>query len=65
MNIFVGNLAFTTTEQDLRQLFESVEWEPTLQIWRRPWYHEPINYVYIARCRNLRRYIGTQWAEGE
>ena len=22
MNIFVGNLAFTTTEQDLRQLFE-------------------------------------------
>jgi RNA recognition motif-containing protein len=23
MNIFVGNLAFTTTEQELRQLFES------------------------------------------
>jgi RNA recognition motif-containing protein len=22
VNIFVGNLAFTTTEQDLRQLFE-------------------------------------------
>jgi cold-inducible RNA-binding protein len=23
MNIFVGNMAFTTTEQELRQLFES------------------------------------------
>ena len=32
MNIFVGNLAFTTTEQDLRQLFESYGTVETIRI---------------------------------
>ena len=32
MNIFVGNLAFTTTEQDLRQLFEPYGSVETIQI---------------------------------
>jgi hypothetical protein len=49
---------------DLRQLFEQVEWEPTLEIWRRPYYTEPIRKLYIARCRNFRRYVGLEWAVG-
>ena len=32
MNIFVGNLAFTTSEQDLRQLFESYGTVETVRI---------------------------------
>src|SRR4029453_9925938 len=32
MNIFVGNLAFTTTEQDLRQLFEPYGTVETIRI---------------------------------
>ena len=32
MNIFVGNLAFTTTEQDLRQLFEPYGAVDTIRI---------------------------------
>jgi RNA recognition motif-containing protein len=32
MNIFVGNLAFTTTEQDLRQLFEPYGTVDTIRI---------------------------------
>jgi cold-inducible RNA-binding protein len=32
MNIFVGNLAFTTTEQDLRQLFEPYGSVETIRI---------------------------------
>ena len=32
MNIFVGNLAFTTTEQDLRQLFEPYGTVETVRI---------------------------------
>jgi RNA recognition motif-containing protein len=32
VNIFVGNLAFTTTEQDLRQLFESYGTVETIRI---------------------------------
>src|SRR5207249_11064645 len=32
VNIFVGNLAFTTTEQDLRQLFEPYGSVETIQI---------------------------------
>jgi RNA recognition motif-containing protein len=32
VNIFVGNLAFTTTEQDLRQLFEPYGPVDTLRI---------------------------------
>jgi len=32
MNIFVGNLAFTTTEQDLRQLFEPYGTVDTVRI---------------------------------
>jgi RNA recognition motif-containing protein len=32
VNIFVGNLAFTTTEQDLRQLFESYGTVDTVRI---------------------------------
>ena len=32
VNIFVGNLAFTTTEQDLRQLFEPYGTVETIRI---------------------------------
>jgi cold-inducible RNA-binding protein len=32
VNAFVGNLAFTTTEQDLRQLFESYDTIETVRI---------------------------------
>ena len=32
MNIFVGNLAFTTTEQELRQLFEPYGTVDTIRI---------------------------------
>ena len=32
MNIFVGNLAFTTTEQDLRELFEPYGTVETVRI---------------------------------
>ena len=32
MNLFVGNLAFTTTEQNLRQLFESYGSVDTIRI---------------------------------
>jgi RNA recognition motif-containing protein len=32
VNIFVGNLAFTTTEQDLRQLFEPFGSAETIRI---------------------------------
>ena len=49
---------------DLGQLFDSVEWEPPLKVWRRPVYDEPIHIVHIARCRGMRRFVGLQWAEG-
>jgi RNA recognition motif-containing protein len=32
VNIFVGNLAFTTTEQDLRQLFEPYGTVETIRV---------------------------------
>ena len=51
-------------DRDLRALFERVEWEAPLPIYRRPYYSEPIHTLYIARCYHYRRYIGTDWHEG-
>ena len=48
----------------LRQIFESVTWDRPCPIYRRPYYAEPIRTVHIARCRNFRRYVGLEWAEG-
>ena len=48
----------------LRQIFESVTWDAPYPIYRRPYYNGPIRTVHIARCRNFRRYVGLEWAEG-
>ncbi|HZP83983.1 MAG TPA: hypothetical protein VFB21_20250, partial [Chthonomonadaceae bacterium] len=51
-------------DADLRQVFERVEWEPPLPVWRRPLYDRPIRFIYIARCYGYRRYTGLDWARG-
>jgi hypothetical protein len=51
-------------DPDLRQIFERVEWEPPLPLYRRPAYTEPIRIMHIARCRRYRLFTGLQWAEG-
>ncbi len=48
----------------LRQIFESVTWDAPLPIYRKPYYAGPIRTVHIARCRNFRRYVGLEWADG-
>ena len=49
---------------DLRRVFTSVDWDPPLQIYRRPYYAGPIRTVCIARCRGYRLYTGTAWHVG-
>ena len=51
-------------DADLRQIFEQVEWEPPLPLWRRPVYTDPIRTLHIARCRRYRLFTGLRWAEG-
>ena len=48
---------------DLRQIFERVEWDPPFPIYRagNP---TPIRYVHIARCYGYRRYTGLNWSVG-
>jgi 4-amino-4-deoxy-L-arabinose transferase-like glycosyltransferase len=48
----------------LREIFEEVEWAEPLPIWRKPYYDFPIRTIQLARCRNYRRYVGLEWAEG-
>ncbi len=48
----------------LRAIFERVEWDEPMPIWRRPYSQEPIRYLHIARCYGFKRYIGLEWAEG-
>ena len=48
----------------LRQIFESVTWDAPYPIYRKPYYAGPIRTVHIARCRNFKRYVGLEWAEG-
>jgi hypothetical protein len=62
------NFIFVTdnplADADLRQVFEQVEWDPPLPLWRRPAYSEPIRVMHIARCRGFRRFVGLEWADG-
>lgn len=51
-------------DSDLRKIFERVDWDPPLPLWRRPAYSEPIRVLHIARCRNYRLFTGLKWAEG-
>ena len=51
-------------DRELRTLFEHVEWEPPLEIWRRPDYAVPVRTFHIARCRRYRLFVGLQWADG-
>jgi 4-amino-4-deoxy-L-arabinose transferase-like glycosyltransferase len=60
--IFVGDDG--APREGLSELFDAVEWEPPLRIWRRPEYAEPIRTVYIARCRRFRKFIGLTRASG-
>lgn len=53
-----------SNDADLRQLFERVEWDPPLQIWRRSLYARPVRTLHLARCYGFRNYIGLRWAEG-
>jgi len=48
----------------LRYEFERVEWEPPLEIYRRPYSATPIRTVHIARCYGYRHYMGLEWHEG-
>jgi hypothetical protein len=48
----------------LRQIFERVEWDAPIPVWRRPYAQEPIRALYIARCYGFKRYVGLDWAEG-
>jgi len=50
-------------DSDLRLLFEKVEWEPPLEIWR-PFYSVPIRTIHIARCRRYRLFKGLEWVNG-
>jgi 4-amino-4-deoxy-L-arabinose transferase-like glycosyltransferase len=60
--IFVDDA--TANDSDLRAIFERVDWEPPLPLWRRPEYAEPIRVIHIARCHRYRLYTGLKWAEG-
>ncbi len=51
-------------DQDLRAVFERVEWDPPYAIWQRPTYSTPVRYIHIARCYGYRRYTGLDWAVG-
>jgi len=48
----------------LNQIFERVEWEEPIPIWRRYYSKEPIRYLYIARCYGYKRFVGIDWHEG-
>lgn len=54
----------TVNEADLRQLFDTVEWEPPFPLYRPGVYSAPIRVIRIARCRGFRRYVGLDWAIG-
>jgi 4-amino-4-deoxy-L-arabinose transferase-like glycosyltransferase len=60
--IFVADT--NLSDRDLREVFEQVEWEPPLKLWRRPAYNEPIRTVHIARCRRFRKFVGLEWFDG-
>ena len=51
-------------DEDLRAVFERVEWDPPYPIWQRPTYDTPVRYIHIARCYGYRRYMGLDWAVG-
>ncbi len=51
-------------DQDLRAVFERVEWDPPYPVWQRPTYAAPVRYIHIARCYGYRRYTGLDWAVG-
>lgn len=51
-------------DPDLRAQFDRVEWEPPLEIYRRPYSAEPIRTVHIARCYGYRHYRGLDLHQG-
>ena len=51
-------------DADLRLIFTDVAWQRPYDIWRRPFYREPVATIHIAKCRGFRRYVGLQWARG-
>lgn len=48
----------------LREIFERVEWDTPMPIWRYAYSKEPVRTLHIARCYGFKRYIGLEWAEG-
>ena len=65
----LGNNAVYVNDNDreaeyLEQIFERVEWEAPIPIWRRNYSKEPIRTLYIARCYGYKKFVGSEWHEG-
>ncbi len=65
----LGNNAVYVNDNDrekryLEQIFERVEWETPIPIWRRNYSKEPIRTLYIARCYRYKKFVGSAWHEG-